>query len=117
MNEAGDEGFRNRLAEWIEVESLLGDPVDPIDTMKQRDGVDMTQSDRQRETVHEALVRLKFQDRDMRFYADAPSFELGDVLNRAKEIVTSTDALPHDKAAAADIVRMIRGFSRSEDDE
>ena len=115
--EAESEEFRNRLAEWNECEALYDEPINPLDAMNRKNGVAVTQSDRQRETVHEALIRLRFQDRDMRLYAAAPSINPKEVLDRAKEIITSTDALPHDKAAAADVVRLINGYDTANDDD
>jgi hypothetical protein len=115
--EADNEVFRNRLAEWNECEALYDEPINPLDTMNRENGVVVTQSDRQRETVHEALIRLRFQDRDMRLYTVAPSINLNEVLDRAKEIITSTDASPHDKAAAADVVRLIQGYDMADDDD
>jgi hypothetical protein len=112
-----DEHFRRRLAEadklaetnelelLYEEQSLYpaGWPLH-IRT----DGEEMTIPDQQRQTVREAIKKSAFHDQEMQDFAGAPSFELGDVLNRAKKLASDPDQ--PDTSVAADIVALIRGF-------
>ena len=74
------------------------------------------QDDSKRRQVFDALDKWKFKDSKMRLLAAANSIDLDEVLTHAKEIITSTDASPHDKSGAADIVVIISGWQISDDD-
>lgn len=69
----------------------------------------MTINDIQRQKLQQALKENAFEDPIMRGFAEAASFELGDVLARARKLAGG-DPAQHDTSLAGDIVVMIRGF-------
>jgi hypothetical protein len=111
------EEFRRRL-EIGELDALYKDPCVEERVPNNRKAIKaMTEEDDKRHTVHAALKSLAFRDQTMREFAAANSIKLSEVLDRAKELITSTNALPRDKANAADLVRLIKGYETSDDDD
>jgi hypothetical protein len=110
--------FRRWLSELNEFE-LWGEACVEQPTLNQQRGVrTMTQhDDSKRRTVHDALDKWKFKDSRMRMFAAAHTINVDDVLSCAKEIITSTNATPHDKSAAADIVAIIHDYTISDDED
>jgi hypothetical protein len=107
-----NESFRRRLTEYDELESIYdlrsfyGFNQSPCE---REGGVVMTISDMQRQTVRDALVKSKFHDEQMQQFAEAPSFELGDVLSRAEALAAQPEH--PDAKIAGDIIVMIRNFT------
>jgi meiotically up-regulated gene 157 (Mug157) protein len=107
------EEFRRRFTEVDQLESQyeiesLCPAVGQRYTYTQANGDEMTIPDMQRQTLREALVKSGFHDEQMQEFAVAPSFELGDVLSRARTLAAQPE---HPDAKIADeVVAMIRRF-------
>jgi hypothetical protein len=107
------EEFRRRLTEvdqlelQYEIESLCP-AVRQRYTQTNGEEV-MTKQDMQRQTLRDALAKSGFHDEQMKQFAESPSFELGDVLSRAKTLAAQPEH--PDVRIAGDIVVMIRNFT------
>jgi hypothetical protein len=107
-HEAENEVFRNRLAEWNQCEALLGEPINPLDMMDRKNGVAVTQSDRERQKLREMIAHLGFNDSEMKSYGTKKYFERHDPIDRAKELITSTNTQPQDRQRAIDFLKAMR---------
>lgn len=114
-----DEDFRRRLTEADkQAERLtswnrsmkISRPTWPSWPLRIRtDGENMTIADTQRQTVRLAIQKSAFEDPVMREFGEANSFELGEVLARARKLGGGDPRL-HDTSVAQDIIVLIRGF-------